>query len=214
MGSKRPAARKSALAGGHYADPANLAKVSAPPSTEPAPVAPAEPGRTVEEPKQAKPVEKKAAAPSPRSAPAGTENIAIWFRPATLKRAQAAYQVDEKASPEQTPDSFRQWLSDAARELADMSSERRIAAVRDADAEQPGRGSSRMFHIDSATLEAIEQARADDERQLTIKRSRGEFIVLAARVATARARQRYVERTGAQDLPEPEPLRLGRPPKK
>lgn len=124
--------------------------------------------------------------PKPRADRPPTVRLGGYWKPGTFDIAKRGYLADLDTQPD-SPDTFGGWIDRAIRKHAQLNPQRRqqIAAQLGEEPSE-GRGNSRSFHVAASTVEAMEQAVADDRRHGRLI-SRAGFIAEAARAAVAEA---------------------------
>lgn len=134
--------------------------------------------------------------------------LGTYWRPDTFEAAKSAYLGDLDSQPD-SPGSFAGWINRSIERHSRLTPERRAKIAQGiGDEPKAGRGVSRSFHVEAATVDAMEAAIVKDRKTLGRVTSRTLFVADAVREAIKEARERY----GA-DLPTA-PARLpNRPPR-
>ena len=129
---------------------------------------------------------------------AGTTGVATsgvrlgtYWRPDTFEAAKSAYLGDLDSQPD-SPGSFAGWINRSIERHSRLTPERRSKIAQDiGDEPKAGRGVSRSFQVEAATVAAMEAAIVKDRKTLGRVTSRTLFVAESVREATKEARERY-----------------------
>lgn len=117
--------------------------------------------------------------------------LGTYWRPDTFEDAKRAYLGDLDSQPD-SPGSFAGWINRSIELHSRLTPERRAEIAQGiGDEPRAGRGVSRSFHVEAATVDAMEDAIVKDRKTLGRVTSRTLFVADSVREAVKEARERY-----------------------
>lgn len=134
----------------------------------------------------------------------------IYWQREVYDLARSAYVADLDATPA-GPEFFVEWLRKALEEHAELTPTGRADRSAELPQTTPGRGFNQMYPLPAELLDQVEEAIAEDRRELGRAASRSAFVREAVLVAVEAARRR---RGGTlppppNQLPNRRPRRFG-----
>lgn len=117
--------------------------------------------------------------------------LGTYWRPDTFEAAKSAYLGDLDSQPD-SPGSFAGWINRSIERHSRLTPESRAKIAQGiGDEPKDGRGVSRSFHVEAATVDAMENAIVKDRKTLGRVTSRTLFVAESVREAIKEARERY-----------------------